>query len=178
MGGETDSPASEETVTAPKASTQKKPRQKVSANSVKAKTPDKAPKEVPPNATGSSSASATKDTPSPQPSFSIKSDQPVEYLGVDDTGEWKFVLSGTPTETVSDHGLVHLGIMLYRSSSRVSRKMPIWYEQTSTYTVGPFITTVVYKDDVDLILLDESWWRCSRDGDVYTIREHVEFAAP
>jgi hypothetical protein len=53
----------------------------------------------------------------------------------------------------------------------------MWFSATddrsSTYTVGPFKTAIVFSPEVDMILLDGAWWRCSRDGDLYTVREKV-----
>lgn len=42
-----------------------------------------------------------------------------------------------------------------------------------SWSVGPFSTAVVFNPDVDMVVLDGAWWRCSRDGDVYTVREKV-----
>jgi hypothetical protein len=39
--------------------------------------------------------------------------------------------------------------------------------------VGPFTTALLLNPDVDMVVLDGAWWRVSRDGDIYTVREKV-----
>ncbi|KAL1408887.1 hypothetical protein Q8F55_005701 [Vanrija albida] len=44
----------------------------------------------------------------------------------------------------------------------------------SVSTFGPFSTAIIFSSgEVDMVLLDQYWWRCSRDGNTYTVREQV-----
>ena len=42
-----------------------------------------------------------------------------------------------------------------------------------SFETNPFMTAVVFSPEVDMVLLDGAWWRCSREGPVYTVREKV-----
>lgn len=142
--------------------------------------------------------STTEATPPPAPSYThIQSQQPVERLGVDDSGDWRFTFlpSNQSALRVVSPRVRSLSIRLSRESRRTTKKQSpysvSWVLTTrlhnllatdddsqrmdlSVSTFGPFSTAIIFSSgEVDMVLLDKFWWRCSRDGNIYTVREQV-----
>jgi hypothetical protein len=108
----------------------------------------------------------------------LRCDQPLYRLGVNDSGEWQFRLKGGRKSVDGDRHFHQQAIVLtWSSRSLTPRENPVRF-LSSTYSSGPFVTAVVYEADVDMVLLDEAWWRCSRENDVFTIRERVTTMKP
>ncbi|KLT45012.1 hypothetical protein CC85DRAFT_169621 [Cutaneotrichosporon oleaginosum] len=106
------------------------------------------------------------------------STQPVRNLGVTDSGEWHFTLLAPLERTDARDGLQiqSCEIMLSREAHRswAGDLFSLWHASHETcWTVGPFTTALLLNPDVDMVVLDGGWWRVSRDGDVYTVRERV-----
>ncbi|BEI86118.1 hypothetical protein CcaverHIS002_0604050 [Cutaneotrichosporon cavernicola] len=136
------------------------------------------PPVAPPAASSAARGAAEPQSQSPKTAPRRRpSNQPVRYLGVNESGDWHFTLLA-PLEAAGDG--MHIQsreIMLSHESHRswAGELLSLWHSshESTCWSVGPFTTALLLNPDVDMVVLDGAWWRCSSDGDVYTVREKV-----
>jgi hypothetical protein len=97
--------------------------------------------------------------------------QPVKCFGIDDTGEWRFAIETGVTPTLIACGVPHMYQQLI-TLGQVPRAGGTWVR--SEFEFSQFTTVMVYEGGVvDIIFLDGAWWRCSKEGKLYTIRDRL-----